>query len=197
MARSTFGLTSETTKNLVVDAGAVYINFGETDERLLGATQGGSTFSIDQTVEVIEIDGSYGNMKGARRVTASNAGLKIELLEMTTQNLMLAIAGTDATDWTDDTDTGATTPTHDQIRRTRYLSDLDYITNVALVGRLTGTEENIIIVIYNALSDNKLEMKFEDKKEMVLEVNFSAHYDPSDPLTEPWAIYFPKATATA
>jgi hypothetical protein len=193
MARATTGLTETSTQNFVVDAGAVYLNLGETGERVLGATQGGATFSIEQDVKVIEIDGTRGNTKGARRIITSNAGLKVSILEMTTANLLLAITGASATNWTDPTEVGATTPTHDQIRRTRNLSDLDYLTNIALVGKVSGTDQNIICMLYNALSDNKLEMKTEDKNEMSLEVTFSAHYDPSDVMTEPWAIFFPKA----
>jgi hypothetical protein len=200
MPRATSGLTATSTQNFVVDAGAVYLNLGETGERVLGATQGGSTFSIEQDVKVIEIDGTRGNTKGARRIITSNAGMKVGLLEMTTANLLLAIAGSSATDYTDTSVIGggtpATTPTHDQIRRTRNLSDLDYLTNIALVGKVSGTDQNIICMLYNALNDDKLEMKMEDKKEMTLEVTFSAHYDPSDVMTEPWAIFFPKAPTT-
>jgi hypothetical protein len=193
MARSTTGLTETSTQNFVVDAGAVYLNLGETGERLLGATQGGSTFSIEQDVKVIDIDGTRGNTKGARRIITSNAGLKVSMLEMTTANLLLAITGASATNWTDPTTVGATAPTHDQIRRTRNLSELDYLTNIALVGKVSGTDQNIICMLYNALNDNKLEMKMEDKNEMTLEITFSAHYDPADVMTEPWALYFPKA----
>jgi hypothetical protein len=193
MARSTTGLTETSTQNFVVDAGAVYLNLGETGERLLGATQGGSTFSIEQDVKVIDIDGTRGNTKGARRIITSNAGLKVSMLEMTTANLLLAITGASATNWTDPTAVGATAPTHDQIRRTRNLSELDYLTNIALVGKVSGTDQNIICMLYNALNDNKLEMKMEDKNEMTLEITFSAHYDPADVMTEPWALYFPKA----
>jgi hypothetical protein len=193
MARNTTGLTETSTQNFVVDAGAVYLNLGETGERLLGATQGGSTFSIEQDVKVIDIDGTRGNTKGARRIITSNAGLKVSMLEMTTANLLLAITGASATNWTDPTTVGATAPTHDQIRRTRNLSELDYLTNIALVGKVSGTDQNIICMLYNALNDNKLEMKMEDKNEMTLEITFSAHYDPADVMTEPWALYFPKA----
>ena len=42
------GVTTETVKRLFVDAGAVYVNYDEPDERLLGATRGGNTFTIEQ-----------------------------------------------------------------------------------------------------------------------------------------------------
>ena len=51
------GVTKETVKNLFVDAGAIYINFGENDERLLGATREGNNFKIEQEVREMEFDG--------------------------------------------------------------------------------------------------------------------------------------------
>lgn len=192
MSRKTHGITTETTKRFAIDSGAVFINLGETGERLLGATRGGNTFTVEQEVKIIEVDGSKGPLKGARRITESTAKLKANLLELTTANIMLAMVGTTATNWTDLTSAPATN-THDEIRRVRNIADLDYIKNIAIVGRVTGTNENIICMLYNALADEGLELAFEDKEEGVLELNFTAHFDPSDLDTEPWAIRFPKA----
>jgi hypothetical protein len=47
-------------------------------------------------------------------------------------------------------------------------------------------------MVYNALADEGLELAFEDKEEGILEVTFTAHYDPADLSTEPWGIRFPK-----
>src|SRR4051812_949935 len=104
MARKATGITTKSPQRFVVDAGAVYINYGVTaTERLLGATQGGNVFTIDQEIKEIEIDGTKGPVKGARRVTASTAKIKANVLELTTANLMLAIAGSTSVDWTDTT----------------------------------------------------------------------------------------------
>jgi GH25 family lysozyme M1 (1,4-beta-N-acetylmuramidase) len=191
MARKTHGVTTETTKRFIVDAGAVFINLGETDERLLGATRGGNSFTIEQDIKIIEIDGVKGAMKGARRVIESNAKLVCNLLELSTANIMLAIAGATSTNWTDPTSTPATN-THDEIRRTRNLSDLDYVKNVALVGKVSGSAQNVIILLYNALSDEGFELSFEDREEGVLELTFTGHYDPALLDNEPWAIRYPK-----
>ena len=109
MARKTNGLTKETVDRFVIDAGAVYLNVGEVDERLLGATRGGNEFTIDQDIKLIEIDGVKGATMGARRIVESNATLKVNLLELTSENIMLAIAGADATDYTDPSITPAPT----------------------------------------------------------------------------------------
>jgi hypothetical protein len=191
VSRKTHGITTETTKRFAIDSGAVFLNLGETGERLLGATRGGNTFTIEQEIKMIEVDGARGPLKGARRVTDTTAKIKANLLELSSANIMLALAGSTATDFTDPTSTPATN-THDEITRARDISDLDYILNIAIVGRVSGTDENIICVIYNALADEGLEMAFEDKEEGVLEVTFTAHFDPADLDTEPWAIRFPK-----
>lgn len=191
MTRKTNGITTETVEKFIIDAGAVYINLGDPAERLLGATQGGNTFTIEQDIKLIEIDGVKGATKGARRIIESNAKLKTNLLELSSENLMLAIVGSSATNWTDPTSTPATN-THDEIRRVRNISDLDYITNIAIVGKVSGTNENIIVTIYNALADGGFELGFADREEGVLEVEFTAHYDPTDIDTEPWAIRYPK-----
>ena len=190
---SNLGLTADTTKHFIIDAGAVYLNLGEVDERLLGATRGGNIFHIEQDVKVIDIDGARGAVKGARRIITANAKITANMLELTTANLMLAIAGSSATDWTDPSITPAPgTPSHDQIRRTRNLSDLDFVKNVAIVGKVSGSADNIICTLYNPLVDDKIEMKFDDKNEQVISLVFTAHYDPADVMTEPWSIAMPK-----
>lgn len=192
MSRKTHGITTETTKRFAIDSGAVFLNLGETGERLLGATRGGNTFTVEQEIKIIEVDGSKGPLKGARRIIESTAKIKANLLELTTANIMIAIAGATATNFTDITSAPATN-THDEIRRVRNLSDLDYIKNIAIVGKVSGSAENIICLVYNALADEGLELAFEDKEEGVLEVTFTAHFDPADLDAEPWAIRFPKA----
>lgn len=192
MSRKTHGITTETTKRFAIDSGAVFLNLGETGERLLGATRGGNTFTVEQEIKIIEVDGSKGPLKGARRIIESTAKIKANLLELTTANIMIAIAGATATNFTDITSAPATN-THDEIKRVRNLSDIDYIKNIAIVGKVSGSAENIICLVYNALADEGLELAFEDKEEGVLEVTFTAHFDPADLDTEPWAIRFPKA----
>jgi len=193
MARKTNGLTKETVDRFVIDAGAVYLNVGEVDERLLGATRGGNEFTIDQDIKLIEIDGVKGATMGARRIVESNATLKVNLLELTSENIMLAIAGADATDYTDPSiEPAPTGASHDRIRRTRNISDMDFIKSISVVGKISGSAENIIVTIYNALSDDSFELSFEDREEGVLEITFTAHYDPENVEEEPWSIDFPK-----
>ena len=66
------GVTTNTYKKLVIDSGAVYKNYGESGEALLGATRGGNTFTIEQEIRNMEVDGAKGSVKGFRRITAVN-----------------------------------------------------------------------------------------------------------------------------
>ena len=93
MARKTAGVSSASVQNFVIDAGAVYVNLGEVDERLLGATRGGNSFEIEQDVKLVEIDGVKGASMGARRVIESNAELWPILLEVTTENIIISHCG--------------------------------------------------------------------------------------------------------
>lgn len=178
------GITTETVKRLFVDAGAVYLNYGEDNERLLGATRGGNTFAIEQEVREIEVDGARGPVKGLRRVTSVRAQIVANLLEMTTENLKAALAGA----------TVEENGTHDIITRKLTIKDSDYLKNVALVGEISGSQEPVICIVKNALSDGNFSVNTADKDEAGLEVTFTGHFDPQSLDEEPWEIRFPKAS---
>lgn len=180
------GITTETVKRLFVDAGAVYLNYDETDERLLGATRGGNTFTIEQEVREIEIDGARGPVKGLRRVVSVRAQIVANLLEMTTENLKAALAGA----------TVEENGTHDIITRKLTIKDSDYLKNVALVGEISGSQEPVICIVKNALSDGNFSVNTADKDEAGLEVTFTGHFDPENLDEEPWEIRFPKITTS-
>ena len=92
------GVTTETRKNLILDAGAVWLNYGVGGERLLGATTGGNSFLVEREVREIEVDGVKGKVKGLRRIITENATLTVNLKEMSSDNLVLALAGSESDD---------------------------------------------------------------------------------------------------
>ncbi|MHA1302194.1 MAG: hypothetical protein ACTSPI_00640 [Candidatus Heimdallarchaeaceae archaeon] len=183
---SIHGVTTETVKRFLIDAGAVYLNYDEADERLLGATRGGNSFVIEQDVKEMEMDGAKGPVKGARRIIEVRARITANLLELTADNIQKALAGSAAEDYP-----SAEGKTHDKITRVRDISDSDYLTNVALVGRISGSDNNFIGIVKNALAVENFELTTEPREEGVIEVTFEAHFDPSDLDSEPWEIYFP------
>ena len=95
------GITKDTPNRIMIDAGAVYLNYGLSNERLLGATRGGNEFNLNRTVKNIEIDGLKGAVKGLKRIVEVNPQITVNLLELTVANLVAAIAGADQSDQAD------------------------------------------------------------------------------------------------
>lgn len=186
MSRYT-GVNSKTAKRLIIDSGTLFVNYGDQDERKLGATNEGVTFAIEQSIRAPEIDGLPGPLAGTRRITSSIARMTFSLMEQTVDNLKLEIAGAEV-------DSEATEPNHDVIRREGYyIPTGTHVKNVALIGRVTGTNKPIVILLYNALSDSEeLSFAMEDENEVQPEIQMTAHFTASELDKEPWEIRYPK-----
>ncbi|SDY23220.1 hypothetical protein [Thermoactinomyces sp. DSM 45892] len=191
MAHQTHGITTETVHNMILDAGAIYLNYAEPDEKLLGATSGGNSFTVEREVKVIEIDGAKGKVKGARRITEENASLTINLLEMSPENFKLMLT---AADIEDVLDKDGTTKIAKKIKPRGQILDSDYMKNVALVSTVSGSNRPCVIVLYNVLADDELEIELEDKEEGKPEVVLSAHYDPAHITEPPYEIHYPEVS---
>jgi len=87
------GLNADTPGRIFVDAGAVYLNYGLPGERLLGATRGGNEFNLNREIRDIEVDGVRGSVKGLRRRTICRPQITCNLIELSLDNLLKAIAG--------------------------------------------------------------------------------------------------------
>lgn len=87
------GITKDTPDRIFVDAGAVYLNYGLPNERLLGATRGGNEFNLNREIKDIEVDGVRGSVKGLRRRTVCRPQITCNLIELSLDNLIKAIAG--------------------------------------------------------------------------------------------------------
>lgn len=198
MPRKTSGLSTTTLNHFLINAGAIYVNLGLPDERLLGATRDGVTFTIEQDVAELEVDGSPGPFLGGRRVIEVRPRIEATILEVTAENLQLALAGSATADYTEPTEDGTTgtTPTHTAITRNRGIQASDYIANVAIVGQMSGSNENFIGIIYNALSDGEFSFETADSGEAGIELSLTGHFDPANITQEPWEIRIPKSTET-
>ena len=179
------GITTETTQNFMIDVGAVYKNYDEDGERLLGATRDGATFAVETDYREIEIDGRRGPLKGGRRIIEVRPQMTVNLLEVTKDNLMLALTGSDSESNTN----------HDIIHRNRDIQLSDYVDNIALVGTMSGTDTPIILIVKNAIADNEITLDTSDRDETTLEVVFTGHFDPDDLDDEPWEIRYPNGSA--
>lgn len=181
---ATTGFTANTPKNLIIDAGALYKNYGTETEALIGATSGGNTFTVKANTRQTKVDGIKGSAKGLQFVTDTEITLATNLLEVTTDILTMVLSG--AAD-------KITDPDYDVITGKTTIADTDYLENIALVGKINGKQKPIIIILKNALNTDGLKWATKDDNDNVLAVTFTAFIDPLTPNVLPYEIRFPKA----
>lgn len=180
------GITCQTTQNLIIDSGAVYINYGESNQRLLGATRGGNSFTVEQEIRTMEFDGVRGQMVGSHRLLGSIPKIMANIVEWEWQTFLDILPGATKAN------IGGT---HYRITRSiKTLVDSDYLTNVAIVGECTASDTNLVVCgIYKAIQLENVEFPFNDKDETVASVTFSGCTSCSDLETEPFWIDYPVA----
>lgn len=192
------GYTAETSKNLLLDAGAFFVNYDlDTDTfdtavaegKLLGATRGGGSFSGVPEFRAIEVDGVKGKAKGLQVIDSWEVKMTSNVLEVTRESLAQALASSEL-------DT-ATNPDYDVITAKNYIELTDYIDNITYVGTRSGSASPVIIQIYNVLNKNGLTLETADKGETVVAMEFEGHYDDADLDKPPFAIFYPKETVAA
>jgi|LSQX01.1.fsa_nt_gb hypothetical protein len=161
-------LTVEQIENIVIDAGILYINYGEADERELAPVSGANTFVVEREFKDIEHNGHRGKTKGLRRIITEDCTLTVNIKDLSQDNIKLALAGANVA-----SETGAIT------NGDGLIPDSDYLKNVTLVGKTLGGIWKVISV-YNALSDNGLNIEMADKEESSIELAFAGHRNPQN-----------------
>lgn len=182
------GITGDTYKRLIIDSGAVYTGFTGFSSlgTLLGATRGGNQLTLEQEIRDMEIDGARGPVIGSRRIVMLKASLTVNFIEHTLANLKRALVGSSSAtfevDW-------------DAITRGLVIADTDFLSDVTILGEISGETNAMAIKLDNVIADGNFELSFTDKEEGVIAVTFTAHFDPDDleagTDTEPWTIYRP------
>lgn len=184
----TSGLQADTNQHLILDAGAIILHYGEVGlERVLGATRGGTRFTLGRTLREMEVDGAIGPVKGFKRRETVAPVITAPLLDMRVENVLEAIAGGASSE------EGATT-----VITAGEIADADYIANVAMSCRYSGSNDPLILVLKNVLITAPFELATADKNEPVLELTFAAHFDPATPRLESsaWEIIHPQQAAS-
>ena len=185
------GFTDKTAENLLLDAGAFFKNFdvgtdtfdtAVTAGKLLGATQGGGTFSAVPTVRSIAIDGVKGSAKGLQQIDEWIVTLMANIKEVTQDSIKNALGAATVADG----------PTgYKKITANNYIELTDYINNIVWVGKLSKTNTPVIIVVKNAISLGGITLNMVDKAEGLIPTTFTGHYDADDLDTPPFEIYYP------
>lgn len=196
------GFTKNTPEHLLLDAGAFFKNFtyetsGSSNDtfdsaveagKLLGATKGGGEFSAVPTVRQVEIDGVKGKVKGLEVIDSWEVYLKATILEATTDAIKASLCASSV-------DTESDTK-YDVITGNADIDLDDYVDNVTWIGKLSGSEEPVIIQVYNALNTDGLTMTVQDKSEATIPMTFHGHYTQDNLDKPPFKIFYPKKQTT-
>jgi len=149
---------------IIIDAGVVYKNYGETGEKQLGITRGGTTFNVEPEYKDLERDGARGKEKGLRRIINLDVTLTTNIMSLTKETMKDVL--------------GASSVEGSIVKSKLDIDDTDYIDNVTVVGE-TMEGNYVRITVKNALSDQGIDITLEDKEETAVEVAFSGHFDPN------------------
>lgn len=196
------GFNTKTMEHLLLDAGAFFKNFtyvkdGEGNDtfdsaveagKLIGATKGGGEFSAVAAIRQIEVDGVKGRAKGLETIDSWDIYLKATVLETSADTIKLALGSA--------TVDKATSDKYDIITGNADISLDDYVDNITWVGKLSGSDEPVIIQVYNALNTDGLKLTVQDKTEATIPMTFYGHYTPEDLDTPPFKVFYPKAKTT-
>lgn len=194
------GVTANTAKHLQLDAGAFFKNFDPATDtfasaasKLIGATAGGGSFAAVPTIRRIEVDGLKSATKGYEALDEWQVTLTANVKELTVAALELALATGSHT--AVKSPSTAEANNYEKIVAANDIADANYTTNVTWVGRLSGSQIPIIIVVKNALATNGLTLTTADKSEGVVAMTLTGHYAVSDLESPPFEIYYPIISA--
>ena len=191
------GVTANTPKHLQLDAGAFLKNYDVASDtwasakgtKLIGATAGGGSFSAVPTIRRVEVDGVKGATKGFEALDEWVVTMTANVKEITAEALQLALAT--GTSTATKSPSSADSNNYNKITAANELADANYIDNITWIGRLSGSELPVIIVMKNALCTNGLTLTTADKAEGVIALTLTGHYNPADLDTVPFEIYYP------
>lgn len=184
------GLNANTKKKLLLGEGAIFKNFvvgTDTYEsareagKLLGATQGGSTFTATANVRNIEVDGIPGVVADLEEIDSWEVTLETTFLEVTVDTIKAAL--------------GAAKSSHadgySHIEGKLDFENTDYFTNITFVGSMSGSDAPIILQIRNAIGDGNLQMQIQNGNEGKVPVKFQGRYTIETLSDVPFDIWYP------
>ena len=189
------GFNEDTAENLLLDAGAFFVNFevgtdtyesARTAGKLLGATRGGGEFKAAMAVRQIEVDGVKGRAKGLERNDAWDVYIKATVLEVNEKALKLGLGSATVS-------TSTVSTNYDLVEGNNDIALTDYVDNITWVGRISGNEDPVIIQVYNALNTDGLTLSVTDKNEATIEMTFYGHYDTTALDNPPFTIFYPNS----
>ena len=162
-------LNKEQIENIQIDYGIVFVNYGETEERQLAPTRGGGTFTVTKNIRDIEFDGRKGKTKGAQVADEINAMLSVPLLNISMENLALAMP------WATYSD-GKLSAKSSNLG---VIQDSAYLSNITMFAKVVGGGYKKI-TLYEAMTENDFSLAAAPKAEGVVTLEVHAHWDAED-----------------
>lgn len=185
------GVTANTPKNIPFGAGTIHKNLKYTegtgwnfDESIVGATSGGSKYSVIPEVKQIEVDGALVRVKDLDKKTGEAAKMEINFAEYSPDLIKTTVIGKEVT---------SEDSAYTKIVTKPDIEEGDYWDNIAFVGE-TLKGEKIIVIMGNALCTNGFEGEGKNKENGTMSVTFecSADLDENSGLDVlPVEIYYP------
>jgi hypothetical protein len=185
------GITENTYSRMIIDSGQLRIGYVDEDNpgALIGVTRGGSVFEIAPDIRDMPVDGVKGEAKGSKRIARVTATLTANILEFKSWVIKLATPGSINVDYPE------VTPTHVEIKRFLLLSLAKYQSSIAIIGEVKDTEEPVVCILKNVIGTNGINITFVENDESVMQIVFTAHFNPETMDSEPWRILSIKGTS--
>ncbi len=195
MALKQHGITRETVKNLILNAGVIYKNLKydasskDWTGTVLGATSGGIKFHWEAKWLDVEVDGATVLVKGiSKQKVGESASIEGQMTEVTKDILITALHLIE--------DTSEDTNYAKYVSKNNITAEEDYLENIAYVGTLSNGK-NIIIILPNALCTEAFELETKNATQSTYSVKFECTADlENDTLNKlDVQLYYPKTTA--
>jgi hypothetical protein len=154
--------------NIQIDAGIVFVNYGEPDEKRLCMTKDGGAFLVTATVRTIKADGGKTHQKGLEWLQSIEARLMVKHKDMSLQALRLALPYADY----DEANSRIV------CRRSSLglVPESAYLKNVAMVARTTGGQYKKIM-LFNVANRSGINMTAAPKSSGITLLDIFAHWD--------------------
>ena len=188
------GYTEQTMNNRQTGAGAYFKNFDiEKDTftsaveagKLLGATQGGGSFTAKPVITATEVDGVPSDAVGMENIDGWEVEMTANILEVTAEAIKNALGAAAITETT------VGDQTYKKVTGKANLDAEDYIENITFLGSMSGYDEPVIIQVFNAIAVDGINITPQDKKSSVITTKFKAHVSFENLDEPPFAIYVP------
>lgn len=172
------GYNDKSSNHFLLNAGAVVRDLTWSAEEgwsyeEFGASSGGSSLSLVNTLRQMEIDGLVATPVGGDLIEASEGTIELNVLEFTRNNIQAALLATYMASDGEEFPEG-----YDIIRSNATVKEENYIKNLAYIGTYGKSELPIIIIFDYAICTSGLEFESQDNNDNTMTMTFSARTDP-------------------